>query len=75
MYRLRRGAYVETTVWDKADARERHVFRLSAIDGTRAAPPEFSHVSAAALHGIPLLGALPSIGHVSAETPAPTNRR
>lgn len=69
MHRLRRGAYVETHVWREADARERHILRLRAIDGTRAAPPVFSHVSAAALHGLPLLGALPSIGHVSAEMP------
>jgi hypothetical protein len=69
MRRLLRGAYVENVVWAEADDRERHILRLRAIDGTRAAQPVFSHASAAALHGLPILGALPSIGHVSAEVP------
>lgn len=69
MRRLLRGAYVESAVWAEADAREQHVLRLRAIDGTRTAQPLFSHVSAAALHGLPVLGAWPSIGHVSADTP------
>ncbi|HEU4807227.1 MAG TPA: hypothetical protein VFT01_03125 [Homoserinimonas sp.] len=69
MRRLLRGAYVESAIWTEADARERHILRLRAIDGTRAAPPVFSHVSAAALHGLPVLGAWPAIGHVSSDTP------
>lgn len=67
--RLLRGAYVENAVWSEADARERHILRLRAIDGTRAAQPVFSHASAAALHGLPVLGRWPSMGHVSAERP------
>ena len=50
MHRLLRGAYVESVVWAEADAREQHILRLRAIDGTRAAQPVFSHASAAALH-------------------------
>lgn len=69
MHRLLRGAYVEGAVWTKADAREQHILRLRAIDGTRATQPIFSHTSAAALHGLPLLGRWPSVGHVSAECP------
>ncbi len=69
LHRLRRGAYVESSVWNDADARERHVLRLRAIDGTRSARPVFSHLSAAALHGLPILGAWPTAGHVSAKTP------
>ncbi|MHA6668888.1 hypothetical protein ACX3O0_08450 [Homoserinimonas sp. A447] len=69
MRRLLRGAYAESAVWAEADARERHILRLRAIDGTRAVQPVFSHASAAALHELPVLGAWPRNGHVSADPP------
>src|SRR5690554_6197758 len=67
--RLLRGAYADNAVWAAADARERHILQLRAIDGTRAVQPVFSHASAAALHQLPILGAWPISGQVSADPP------
>ena len=69
LHRLLRGAYVDDDTWTGASAAERHILRLRAIEGTRAARPVFSHLSAAALHGLPILGAWPFAGHVSADVP------
>lgn len=69
LLRLLRGAYVERDVWAGAEASERHILRLQAVDGTRTTQNVFSHVSAAALHGLPILGSWPTSAHVSSDAP------
>jgi hypothetical protein len=63
--RLHRGVYVETAVWKALDRDERsRLFVAAALDAGR---PDLvaSHESAAALWGIPLVGAPPSVVHVA----------
>ena len=67
--RLARGAYVDYQDWVTASARDRHILRMRAIDATRARTLVFSHASAAALHGLPVLGAWPVVTHVSSDVP------
>jgi predicted transcriptional regulator of viral defense system len=64
LVRLGRGSYVLAEVWALADGAERHRLRVRAA--AAALPPEsvFSHYSAAALHGLPILGAWPQDVHV-----------
>jgi hypothetical protein len=62
--RLIRGAYMARETWDRLDERSRHVLRMVAFARTRRVSPVFSHWSAAACHGLPLLGHLPGALHV-----------
>ena len=55
--RLHRGAYVDAEVWDELWSEGRQLVRVCAV--RRASPgggPVFSHLSAAALWGLPLVG-------------------
>lgn len=53
--RIARGAYVDRCAWDALSAREREVARLRAHARTRSIVPLFSHWSAVALHGLPIV--------------------
>lgn len=66
LIRLKRGAYCSRTSWDAASASERHRWRVLAVAATypRAV---FSHWSAAAIHGLPIIGPWPSDVHVAAD--------
>ncbi|WP_462419070.1 type IV toxin-antitoxin system AbiEi family antitoxin domain-containing protein [Kytococcus sp. Marseille-QA3725] len=55
LVRVSRGAYVEGARWARADKRERHALRATAIARTWADGTAVSHASAALLHGLPLL--------------------
>ena len=55
--RVGRGAYVPSDRWDALDRRSQHVVRMLAFARTRRQPPTFSHWSAAAWHGLPIVGA------------------
>lgn len=71
--RLRRGVYVETAVWDSLSRDERsRLFVAAALDAGRS-DLVASHESAAALWGIPLVGAPPAVVHV-ATTPGAGTR-
>lgn len=63
--RVAHGAYVRTRDWEGTTDRERCILRLSGFAGTRKRPPVFSHWSAASLHGLPLIGAIPDRIHVT----------
>jgi hypothetical protein len=61
--RLRRGWYVLSTTWDSAgpDGKYRLFVRATAASAQR--PLMLSHHSAAALHGLPLIGSWPETVH------------
>ncbi|WP_124291713.1 hypothetical protein [Microbacterium sp. ABRD28] len=52
--RLRAGALVRTEAWAGAFADERQVLRATAVAASARSAIVFSHVTAAALHGLPL---------------------
>jgi hypothetical protein len=54
--RVRRGVYVAAAEWDRARREQRHRIMIEAVAVTRRAPSIFSHVSAAILWGIPIVG-------------------
>lgn len=54
--RLRRGVYVASPEWEKASREDRHVLAIDAVAATRRSQPVFSHISAAILWGIPIVG-------------------
>lgn len=63
--RISRGAYVDAATWTRADSRDRHLLLMAAA-GQRLHSPVFSHRSAAAVHGLPVLGPWPTKVHVTA---------
>ncbi|MFM9877609.1 MAG: hypothetical protein ACKVOG_07140 [Rhodoglobus sp.] len=66
LVRVKRGAYCAAEVWRSATDPERHRMRVTAA---AAAHPHavFSHWSAAAVLGLPLIGRWPSTVHVAAD--------
>lgn len=60
LVRIRRGAYVSRARWEAMDERERHVLRVRAVVADHRTPALVSGWSAAALHGFPFRGALPT---------------
>ncbi|WP_314103126.1 type IV toxin-antitoxin system AbiEi family antitoxin domain-containing protein [uncultured Frigoribacterium sp.] len=64
LVRLRPGAYVLTSTWAAAGVDERHRLRIRAAAAASRTPVVVSHVSAAVLHGMPLVGAPPAHVHV-----------
>lgn len=66
LVRIRRGAYVDTEVWNGLGAADRHRLLVRATRWAARDEPVFSHESAAALHGIPFTGTWPARAHVTA---------
>ncbi|MCU1445395.1 hypothetical protein [Cryobacterium sp.] len=63
--RLRRGVYVPAAEWDALGADERYLRRIHAHAAVAVDPAVYSHVSAAALWGLPSVGPWPTEIHVS----------
>jgi len=63
LVRVRHDAYIDTGQWTAMDAAERHRERVRAAAGALR-DPVFSHFSAAAVWGLPLIGTWPSDVHV-----------
>lgn len=64
--RLRPGSFVRTDVWDAEFSEGRHLLEVVAADADRkSGDAVFSHLSAAALHGLPLFRAVPAHVHMS----------
>jgi len=59
LVRVRRGAYATTDGWAGATAVSRQLANVAATRAAARSEPVFSHESAAALHGIPLIGEWP----------------
>ena len=57
--RIARGAYVPEETWRDATASERYLARVAAVALTRRSRAVVSHWSAAAMHGLPRIGAWP----------------
>jgi hypothetical protein len=57
---LRRGAYVERSVWDAASQRERHILRARAALAAAQNTTTLAGVSAAAVWGMPIGGDWPT---------------
>jgi hypothetical protein len=66
--RLRPGVYADAVGWSKLAGHERHLLRMAAIARTFRSRPIFSHHSAAAIWGLPILGE-PAVVQVSFEGP------
>jgi len=64
LVRLRPGAYVAASTWAAAGVDERHRLRIRGAAAASRTPVVVSHVSAAVLHGLPLVGAPPHDVHV-----------
>lgn len=62
--RVRPGAYLTATEWGSLSARDRHLVAMQAVTQTSRRRLLFSGPSAAALHGIPVLGGWPSRPHL-----------
>ncbi|TFC87582.1 hypothetical protein [Cryobacterium sp. TMT4-31] len=68
--RLRRGVYTRAAEWDALGADARYLRRIHAHAATAEAPAVYSHVSAAALWGLPIVGAWPADIHLATTTAA-----
>ncbi|WP_081680919.1 type IV toxin-antitoxin system AbiEi family antitoxin domain-containing protein [Cellulomonas sp. URHD0024] len=64
LVRVRRGTYVEAEVWAGAGPGGRHRLRVLAAAGDLPGAV-FSHQSAAAVWGLPIIGVWPAVVHVS----------
>lgn len=64
--RLARGAYVSAAEWAALDSRERYLLRIRAYADAPGRAPVLSHASAAALHGLPIIGDWPTLPHCTA---------
>jgi hypothetical protein len=62
--RIRPGAYAPAE-WTSASGRERHLLKVRAAARLLATGTVYSHESAAAVHGIPVLGPWPSVVRAS----------
>ncbi|WP_251856683.1 hypothetical protein [Herbiconiux sp. L3-i23] len=67
LIQVRRGSYMPAHEWNELDGEGRHRARVHAVAANARIEPIFSHFSAAALHGIPVLGSLPVDVHVTIE--------
>lgn len=59
LVKLRRGAYVESSIWLPMPPRERHILRVRAVLAVAERPAIIAGVSAAALWGMPIAQAWP----------------
>lgn len=59
LIRIAPGAYVSQHEWAQAAQAERHRAIAAAVHSRATIPPVFSHESAAAFHGIPIVGEWP----------------
>lgn len=64
--RIKRGAYCDARIWAEVTPRERHVMLVFAVAESNPGVV-FSHWSAAALRGLPILGRWPPQVHVIAD--------
>ena len=64
--RPHRGAFVDVTAWAALSPQSRYRTRVLAAATSSRTRPVVSHLSAAVLHGAPLVGAIPDLVHVVA---------
>jgi hypothetical protein len=61
LVRVRRGIYVAEADWPSTEREARHFVRMQAVQAGMSSRPVFSHVSAAVLWGVPVVGALEQV--------------
>lgn len=66
--RLRTGVYLPRVTWDPLDEADRHLVRVWATAPVVPSGGAFSHLSAALVHGWPLVGPGPERVHVTVPT-------
>jgi len=64
--RIMPGAYVSAADWQHLDARSKYLLRIRAYADAPGRRPVLSHASAAALHGLPIIGDWPQQPHCTA---------
>ncbi|MEO6532537.1 MAG: hypothetical protein ABIO06_03070 [Pseudolysinimonas sp.] len=72
LVRVHRGAYYPFERWDKLTQTERYTYQVLGSVGTNRVNPTISHVSAAVLHGAPIIGPMPNLVHMLATSAAGT---
>ena len=72
--RVHRGAYMSAHDWRELDRHERYRSRVIAAGLVARGRPILSHHSAAAIWGIPIIGAWPSVVHVLTTRSAGTRK-
>jgi hypothetical protein len=65
MERIARGAYMSSEEWLALNPRDQYLARITAVVATRKVRPVLSHFSAAAVHGLSILGHWPLAAHVT----------
>ncbi|MEY2848739.1 MAG: hypothetical protein RI885_1404 [Actinomycetota bacterium] len=60
LVKLRRGAFVESSVWESSSLRDRHILRVRAVVSAAQRPVIVAGLSAAALWGMPIDGDWPT---------------
>ncbi len=73
--RVRRGCYLPRADWEVLDRRGRHLVQAHAVASNATIEPVFSHATAAALHGIPLVGSLGTSVHVTIDASGQRRRQ
>lgn len=61
--RVSRGVYAAGAEWELLGSADRYLATVHAVANTRRSIPTLSHWSAAALHGLPLIGSSPPTVH------------
>ncbi len=64
LVRIRQGIYVGAEAWQAADRHERYRLFVRATAASGRRPATVSHLSAAAMHGLPIIGPWPTAVHV-----------
>lgn len=63
MVRISRGAYVDSGAWQQLGPREQHILVARTMSEQRRDPPVLSHLTAAAIHDLPVLEPWPKVVH------------
>jgi len=69
LLRVRKGSFVDGRLMNEAGPEQRHVLKARAVSGGYAARHAISHVSALAVHGLPLLNFTPDDVHLTLTGP------
>ena len=73
--RLARGAYFPADLWRALSPEDRYIARIAAVTSTTRNKPVYSHLSAAALWGLPSITGWPSEVHITVNPSTGTRSR
>lgn len=75
LVRVRRGIYIAESEWPSTEREARHFVRMQAVAAGMSSQPVFSHVSAAVLWGVPVVGSLEHVHLMAAGRVGRRSRR